>query len=718
VNACLCRFLFIKTKEALVKLCNTKSFIKHLLPLLSLSVLANTAQAEEKTHSTDTKLAPVTVQADLRGTEESKLPVSTTVMDAANLQDRGANQLEDVLLQTPNVNFAGQDARAKHIQIRGMGERDDYTGAPNPSVGLAIDGIDFSGIGMISNLFDAKQVEVLRGPQSTRYGDTAIAGLINIQTNDPTPYQESMIETSIGNGSLTEVGLMTSGPFSDKKDSPQYRVAIQKHYDNGFHDNVYLHRDDTNKHDELNVRGKLRFFPSDKSQLDLTLLHADYNDGYDAWSLNNTLTTLSDQPGKDTQRTHAGAIKYQYFGRVATLTSTTTAANSDMIYSYDQDWTYKGYYSTPFTGTFKDAKNRSSFSQELRWVSQPNARIFNRSTDWLFGVFASRLEEKNKIDSDFNDNGTQYPWHVTSKYEVNKFAGFGQLDTHFSSKTVLTTGVRLEHHESKFNSTDGDNFKPDENLVGANISLTQTLTQHQSAYVSVARGYKAGGFNPGLPTNKKYLTYYKTETAMNYEIGHRMNLANNRLKTQVDVFYMDRQNPQFDGYTYIGSNYVFYTENFDKATNYGLEGQLDWQVNDQWKTFANLGLLNTTVKGSSSSGAFTIDGRQQPHAPNYQFLLGGQYRNHGYVARLEYTGMDAFYFSNSNNARSKPYQIVNARVGYEAKNWDATLWVKNLTDERYATRGFFFGNDPTWTNKKYIRLGDPRSFGITTHVYF
>jgi outer membrane receptor protein involved in Fe transport len=61
---------------------------------------------------------------------------------------------------------------------------------------------------------------------------------------------------------------------------------------------------------------------------------------------------------------------------------------------------------------------------------------------------------------------------------------------------------------------------------------------------------------------------------------------------------------------------------------------------------------------------------------------------------------------------------VNARVGYEAKNWDATLWVKNLTDERYATRGFFFGNDPTWTNKKYIRLGDPRSFGITTHVYF
>lgn len=691
----------------------SKTFIRHFVSLLSLSVLAANAQADDTKTQAKTQLAPISVQADLRGEEESKLPISTTVMDSANLMDRGANQLEDVLLQTPNVNYAGQDARAKHIQIRGMGERDDYTGAPNPSVGLAIDGIDFSGIGMVSNLFDAKQVEVLRGPQSTRYGDTAIAGLINIQTNDPTPYKESMVETSVGSDSLTEVGLMTSGPFSSKKNSPQYRVAIQKHYDNGFRKDAFLHRDDTNKHDELNVRTKLRFFPSSKSQLDLTLMHADYNDGYDAWSLNNTLTTMSDQPGKDTQKTDAAALKYQYFGHNATLISTTTAGNSDMEYSYDGDWTYKGYYgSSDNTYFYKNLKNRKTVSQELRWVSQPNARVLNGSTDWLFGLYGQHLDENNHT----TDN---YGVDTKTDYTVNKLATFGQLDTHLSAQTVLTTGVRVENHQSKFTSNTPESFSPDETLTGANISLTRSLTAHQSAYMSVARGYKAGGFNPGLPSNQSHLTYYKTETAMNYEIGHRMHLANNRLKTQVSVFYMDRNNPQFDGYTYVGNNYVFYTENFDKATNYGLEGQLDWQANNQWKTFANLGLLNTTVSGTSASGAFTIDGRQQPHAPNYQFLVGGQYRSHGYVARLEYTGMDAFYFSNSNNAKSKAYQLINARVGYEAKNWDVSLWVKNLTDQRYATRGFYFANEPTYTiTKRYIRLGDPRSFGLTTRVYF
>ncbi|WP_096761352.1 TonB-dependent receptor [Hydrogenovibrio kuenenii] len=711
-----------------MKIHNANSFIRYSFSLLSAAVLATNVYADDKTHSTETnetKLAPVTVQADLRGAEESKVPVSTTVMDSANLTDRGANQLEDVLLQTPNVNFAGQDARAKHIQIRGMGERDDYTGAPNPSVGLAIDGIDFSGIGMVSNLFDAKQVEVLRGPQSTRYGDTAIAGLINIQTNDPTPYKESMVEASVGQDNMKELGVMTSGPFNSKKDSPQYRVAIQKHYDDGFRHDAYLNRNDTNKHDELNARGKLRFFPSAKSQLDLTLMHADYNDGYDAWSLDNSFTTLSNQPGKDTQKTDAGVVKFQYFGKQATLISTTTAGNSDMEYSYDGDWAYPGYY-TNVNGTtvldnayfYKNIKNRKTVSQELRWVSQPNARILNKSSDWLFGLYGLHLEENNHT----TDN---YGVDTKTDYTVNKLAGFGQLDTHLSAKTVLTTGLRVENHQSKFTSNTPESFSPNETLTGANISLTRTLSEHQSAYVSIARGYKAGGFNPGLPSNKASLTYYKTETAMSYEVGHRMHLANNRLKTQVSLFYMDRQNPQFDGYTYVGNNYVFYTENFDKATNYGLEGQMDWQVTNQWKTFANLGLLNTTVKGTSASGAFSIDNRQQPHAPNYQFLVGGQYRSHGYVARLEYTGMDAFYFSNSNNAKSEPYQLINARVGYEAKNWDVSLWVKNLTDQRYATRGFFFYNGPTdasynplGPSKKYIRLGDPRQFGLTTRIYF
>ncbi|NCN66482.1 MAG: TonB-dependent receptor, partial [Piscirickettsiaceae bacterium CG_4_9_14_3_um_filter_43_564] len=201
--------------------------------------------------STPLVMAPVIVESSLRASQSDDLAASHSIINAQTLLEKGASHFDDILLQTPNVNFSGQSSRARHIQIRGIGELDDYTGAPNPSVGVSIDNIDFSGIGMTANLFDVKQVEVLRGPQSSRYGNSALAGLIHIQSNDPTPYRENRIETTIGTDQLREVGLMTSGPFSSAKDSGQYRIAIQKHLSDGFMKNDYLNRTDTNGKDEL-----------------------------------------------------------------------------------------------------------------------------------------------------------------------------------------------------------------------------------------------------------------------------------------------------------------------------------------------------------------------------------------------------------------------------------------------------------------------------------
>ena len=66
-----------------------------------------------------------------------------------------------------------------------MGEREQYEGAPNPSVGYIIDDIDLSGIGGVASLYDIRQVEVLRGPQSARYGSSALAGIIYMRSVDP-----------------------------------------------------------------------------------------------------------------------------------------------------------------------------------------------------------------------------------------------------------------------------------------------------------------------------------------------------------------------------------------------------------------------------------------------------------------------------------------------------------------------------------------------------
>ena len=107
------------------------------------------------------------------------------MLDAPALSQPGQQHFEDVLAQVPNLNWAGGTSRPRYFQIRGIGEREQYEGAPNPSVGFLVDDIDFSGIGMLATLFDVSQVEVLRGPQGTRLGANALAGLISFHSAEP-----------------------------------------------------------------------------------------------------------------------------------------------------------------------------------------------------------------------------------------------------------------------------------------------------------------------------------------------------------------------------------------------------------------------------------------------------------------------------------------------------------------------------------------------------
>ena len=60
----------------------------------------------------------------------------------------GLQHFADVLGLVPNLNWSGGTSRPRYFQLRGIGELEQYQGAPNPSVGFLIDDIDFSGVGM------------------------------------------------------------------------------------------------------------------------------------------------------------------------------------------------------------------------------------------------------------------------------------------------------------------------------------------------------------------------------------------------------------------------------------------------------------------------------------------------------------------------------------------------------------------------------------------
>src|SRR5476649_1226568 len=163
----------------------------------------------------DEPLQQIVVTASLRGSDAADLPQSVSVLDAAALQAAGGQHLEDVLAMVPNLSWASGSSRPRFFQLRGIGEVEQYQGAPNPSVGFLIDDIDFSGVGMPATLFDTRQIEVLRGPQSTVYGAGALAGLINVRTEDPTPEFSLLGEATVGDYGTRAGGVALGASLDD-----------------------------------------------------------------------------------------------------------------------------------------------------------------------------------------------------------------------------------------------------------------------------------------------------------------------------------------------------------------------------------------------------------------------------------------------------------------------------------------------------------------------
>lgn len=719
---------------------------------LSTSAFAQTDAIDRPDPSTEMEIMVVT--ADFRSASLEKMPSSITVIDSQKIQDESAQHFEDVLNSIANFNWSGGSSRPKYFQIRGVGEQEQYQGAPNSSVGYIIDDIDLSGIGMVSSMYDLQQVEVLRGPQGTRYGANALAGLIYLKSNDPTDVFEHGAEVSMGDDDLRTFSGFSSGPLTDSG-KLLYRVSLQQHQQNGYHDNLYLGRDDTNGRDEFSGRAKLRWYATDDLQLDLTVLHADFDNGYDVWSLtNNPQETLSDQPGVDSQRTTGAGFKATYSGAENfELTSLTSFANTDHQYSYDGDWANPEYWMGKqcdiydsdwnsigklpcvYDATWSKVGERKTFTQEFRLTSNDVGKIFNESTDWLFGVYFSNLQEDNSLvdyakysNGGLNPSFKERTKYLDSTYDAKNYAIFGQLDIDMSHDYLLSLGLRLENRSSDYSDTNLDVFSPSETMWGGHVALSKALSEQHNAYIRVGKGYKAGGFNMTLPANLADKKEFDTETLYNYELGLKSAWLSGVISTNVAVFYMDRQDQQISASKQNPedmSEFILFVDNAGSSKNYGLEIDANWYIDSNWHLYSSVGYLNTAYgdyKYEVGEDEFVdLTGRDLAHSPHVTYSLGGTYRaNSGWFANVNLSGKSEFYYSDSNDSRSEPYTIVNARVGYEASAWSAYLWGRNLFDEEYGVRGFYFGNEPDtgWAEKQYIRYGDPRQLGVTFNVKF
>ena len=176
------------------------------------------------------------------------------------------------------------------------------------------------------------------------------------------------------------------------------------------------------------------------------------------------------------------------------------------------------------------------------------------------------------------------------------------------------------------------------------------------------------------------------------------------------------------------TEFIQLTSNAAEGTNRGVEAEISFAVTPAFTLFGNLGLLDSEFTDFVNSAGEDLDGEEQAHAPRYQFFAGGEYRfANGLFARLEVEGKDAFYYSdsrrfadNAEDLRSDPYELLNAALGWENERLDVRVWARNLTDETYTTRGFYFPNDPRdgYTERGWFQFGDPRRYGVTLNYRF
>lgn len=671
----------------------------------------------------------IIVSADLRGRTASEIPGSVSVLSAEEISQRSIQHFEELIGSIPNLNWSGDGHRARYFQIRGVGELEQYEGAPNPSVGFLIDDIDFSGIGTIATLFDMQRVEVLRGPQGSRYGANALAGLIYLQSAEPTDTFSGQVRLSAGQDNALAGGAAFGGPLN-RSGSVGYRLSAHHYQSDGFHRNAYLGRNDTNGRDETTVRGKLAWNTHNDWSLRLATIFSDIDDGYDAFAIDNSLTMLSDKPGKDAQSSLGSSLKAEWSGSERwRFTSITSGANSNIEFSFDADWGNDDVWAPiTYDYTSRSDRKRKSLSQEFRLSSADGGRLFNNSTEWLVGLYALRLTDElvTHDQGEYLDPGTwsdSVDAQSASRFQSVNAAAFGQLDIDIGDNGWLGFGLRVERRSTDYHDSNSLAIGPDETMAGGNLSYSHTLGDSTVAFVNLSKGYKAGGFNLGYVPDEQQREFGQ-EGLWNLEAGLKSAWFDGALALNGSVFYSKRRDQQvrtsLQEVAGDPTTFVFFTDNAAEGSALGLEADLRWLPNEAWELYANIGLLRAEFDDfqtlqTGDTEMVNLAGRAQPHAPEYTLALGGIYRHDsGVFARLDVYAKDSFYFDVSHNHMSQAYQLANARLGYDAERWSAQLWARNLFDESYAVRGFFFGNEPPFfPNTLYIRQGDPRQLGVT-----
>ena len=718
----------------------------------SCVALAETTTARGPDGDLSTTIQEIIVTARKVSEDVQKVPEAITTFSADQIVQAQIHSVDAFIALTPNFTIIHAETAGNfQMSIRGITQVDKGD-AP---VTMVIDGVTLPYASSYTRpLFDVEQIEVLKGPQGSLYGQNAIGGAIIVTTKQPTNDLQGNFDVSYGNHNSTNFTGDISGPLIT--DKLFLRVAANFHNDDG--DRYYLlYPDKSADYDQSgNFRAELKALLTDRFTAYLSFgAGADKNDGlalvpvtYSTGSgipgistaqVNQSLVlgqANSDSLTSATQSSIDGALRLVYDADFATISSVTAVEGVTEIQHQDIDVTR-----FPFVAVHQDQTIRS-VSEELRIASNGNERL-----RWVAGLFYlnDHREENYTINANLSlleGLGPSLAIANFIPFEANNNdqhlksrAVFGQASYDVVQDVELTLGARYDS-DPRSQLTTG--FAPG----GAPLLTAQSATFNQfqpkaslkwqfisdaNVYATYAEGFRPGGFNSGVSSNVE--NAFPAETTQTFEVGAKSALLSNSLTLDAALFYTNYRNQQL-GLTQVTATGVS-TNTYDVAKTKIQGGEISIQAKPLrgLDIVAGFGYTDATIKqfGTSLVGAefspASYVGKKTPLVPQFTFNTSVQYewplwqRVNG-IARVDVDTKGKMYWEPDNVYSQGTYTLVNPKIGLKGDRWEARLYGENVSNTKYYVlyEDNLFVQAPGGFNFAFLNL-KPR-YGIDVAYHF
>lgn len=684
----------------------TQYFSAVVLCLGVMAVWTASALAAETAPKTpDYTLDAITVTATKREQKVKDIATSISTATDIDLENSAAQTLKDATRLFPNVHMKSTSS-GNEMVIRGFSTWDTALQSP---AGLYVDEIPYP-LSYMQNLYlmDMERAEVLRGPQGTLFGQNSESGVVNLVRRVPDNTKRAHIFTEGGTYNTYRLGASASAPILE--DKVFFSGSFLRHQSDGYVENLYKDSTRAAHNDATSGRGMLRFTPTDRVDLRLSLDASRQDVGVGTMRMDtgpyrsDRWEVRSNAADSSSATFTLPALVASYTGDAAKLTSIT----SYMAYNYDMK---SDIDRTPLpTGVSDMQIDQRNFTQEVRLASVRTSRL-----SWVTGAFVGA--SRTKTDMNRLMQRAVATSYLHTDYTSDTQALFGQGTWSIVDGLRLTMGLRAENtqlngEQTYRNSAVRRSYAKDvtftELLPMASLSWDATATI--TPYISWSQGYLPGGFNVFSASNRGNF-YYEPEYSTNYEAGFKTHWLDDKLLANVSAFYSTIRDKQVREEDPTGGAGAWKFTNSAQAHSSGFEAEVKAYPLAGLELRAGVGYARsviddwtTTVNGVKKD----FSGKRLPWAPDLTYNIGVGYTHEtGLFAQVDLFGAGKQYFDAENNLSDDGYQTVNAQVGYHGDSWDVSLWGKNVLDARYATKKLI-SNSQT-----IVEDGAPMTFGVT-----